>query len=190
MPVSNANSGHVPRRRDWQRTRSVVRWLRNGFAFLGVAVTLLFLGALLSNLREMKDYQERLEALTDSTKGSDGNVIPPNHIVSVSEQQTPVAIVENHMTEFQRVVDSLELADNTRGFSLVIRVLPIGVSGYRECRSRLDILSGCDCNSRQYDLYSLELDPVQSTAKVEIVERLITLAQYETLYRRISGIRR
>ena len=190
MPIGNVTSkGRQPTLRR-RLLRATYRWVKSGLALLGVAALLLLATALVSNVLEIRNYRRKFKDLQSETMDVTDSSSLPGYVVAVAETESPTALVERQLGLFLCSVDSLGLRGDMRGFKFEVNVLPIGLAGFRECRGRFNLIAGCDCDLNKYDFYSFELDPAQKAASAVLVENSLTLAQIETLSRRISGIRR
>jgi|GEM_PF-7091679 len=173
--------------RSRKRTWKIFKLVTAVFACIGVIITVIFFSMVTRTIQERRAYREQIHAIQTAT----GDVSLPDNVSEVLPFPTPDSLVRTHLRLYQQTVDSLGLTDQTLGFNLRISEFPIGIPGYRRYESQLDVFTECGCeHDDMFDFLRLEIKPHCNTVSVISSQGPISLAEYGTLNRHSSGIKR
>ncbi len=154
---------------------------------VGVASILLLTTLVVQQRVHRQEYEQQIESLR-IVSGTDSL---PDGIAPVQDFDSPLAFATDHISRYQRVLDSLGMNADALGAQLTIMEMPIGVPGYREYASTCDVFTQCGCDQDGFfDLLHMEIDPHRNSVRVVASEKPTTRAEYLTLNRHSSGPRR
>lgn len=183
-----------------QRHRTVghriFRWARNLLALASLAVIVLFFVKAYNATQAMRAYEAKMQALGASAVSADsstgmqsGNA--PEYIMPATRYATLGEAIHEHEVLYERFLDSIGLSADVQAFTFYVEVLPVHADGFRSCYSQMNIFADCGCDKDGvYGFRNLEINPTLTYVRVVPSRDKVTLAEFKTLNRQPSGLRR